>query len=128
MLGVLTLATFSALPACLACELLLRRYFLPARFELVRAEFEPTLTPASWVFAALTAFCSPVALRFARRTDERDQSSGRVVGFALASSVSQVPALLATLALFFGARPLPAVVAVVISSATIVALYLRARR
>jgi hypothetical protein len=127
-----------AAPIAFALEVLLRSLLLPASFERARADLRPTLTPVAWV---LLAVCVPAVLlgwstnrwlvrrELARLRDPSPTQRRRVQleALLLATSIPQLPALLAIVASMFGAENTPVLLTLAVSTAGVVAQGLRSR-
>lgn len=131
----LIVLTVIAAPAALVFESLLRFLLFPEDFERVRVFLEPYLTPVAWGLAAVTLALSFVGYALQRtmsqkrvaripepkRTPERIERA-KVGAFMLTASIPQIPAILATFAVMFGAAIVPAIAAIVIVTAAVLAI------
>ena len=122
-------------PALLGIETAARALLMPADWEPIRAEMRPILTPVAWVFFALTVAAVPAGFAvyraFARRFvakaqalggDERRLQTARLEAMFVASSVPQIPPVLATVTLSAGAEPLPVILAAALSAVAVAAI------
>ena len=128
----LVVSTLAAAPAAFVLEGILRAWFLPPDFELVRRALAPWVTPVGWVLAGLTALVGLVAsVGLRRRLPAVDDTAvegpavqrlasrrarREVALFFVASSLPQLPAIAATLAVLFGAPSGTAWLAIAMSS------------
>lgn len=132
---VATLAIALATPAALGLETLARVLLLPADLEALRIEMRPALTPVAWGLLALTCAAVPLGVAARRAMQRRlfakvDAISGgpkkraeaRFEALFVGTSVPQIPAIFATLALTAGAEALPAALAVVVSALAVVGI------
>jgi hypothetical protein len=131
----LIVLTVIAAPIALVFESLLRFLLFPDDFERVRTFLEPYLTPVAWGLAIVTLALSFVGYalqkristkRVARipepkRTPERIERA-KVGAFMLTASIPQIPAIVATFTVMFGASIVPAIVAIVIVTAAVLAI------
>ncbi|MEZ4314939.1 MAG: hypothetical protein R3F14_43550 [Polyangiaceae bacterium] len=135
-----TLAMVIATPAVLGLETLARALFLPAWADEIRQELRPTLTPIAWVLLALTVLTVPLSVAAQRGMERRllakvdaygggegKRAEARFEAVFVAASIPQIPAILATLLLSFGAEALPALLAVLLSVGAVVLLSIRSR-
>ncbi len=121
LLGWLVVA-FS-MPAVLGIEALLRRVILPPDFELVRRLLQPYLTPVVWGLVPVCLLSTWAAFSTYRRLRRKARHAGtpteaawkRFEGMMIATSVAQIPGLVAAFASMAGAA-LAAVLSVVIAS------------
>jgi FtsH-binding integral membrane protein len=136
--AVLVLAVSA--PIALAFETLFRTQVLAPilgpSWGQAREIFSPTLTRVSWALAYVTVFAGLLGVALipvsARRIDRAAREAGREIDHEartkrvlehlyLLTSVPQVPAILATFCFTFGARLLPVVIAMAISTVAVVA-------
>jgi hypothetical protein len=129
---VVTLVIALATPAALGVETLLRVLLLPAEIAGLREDLRPALTPLAWGLVALT--CLAVPLGFATRSamerrllakaepTPKKRAEAAFEAVFVGTSVPQIPALLATIALTAGAEALPVLLAVGVSAAAVVAI------
>ena len=129
-----------SMPMGLGIEQVLQRVVRSPDIDAARAAMGPTLAPVAWALVALTAVTVAlgvglrrwlVARGMARLGARRDDPAARdrvaLEALYLATSVPQVPALLATVASLAGAPFVPVVVAAVVSTVGVVALGLDGR-
>lgn len=138
--AVLVVATVVAAPAALGVETAIRRGLFPADFEVLRAFLAPTLTPVAWGLTGLAGLAGFLGLSAQRRlVDERlarlpegapsDVRAGvRTQVFLLTASIPQVPVLVSTFAVMFGAALTPVAVGIAVSSIAVLAQGLRLGR
>jgi len=121
-----------AAPIAFGLEMVLRALLSPASFERARAELRPTLTPVAWVLFAL---CVPAVVlgwstnrwlvrrELGRLREPTPTQRARVEleALLLATSIPQLPALLAIVASMFGAEILPVLLTLAVSTAGVVA-------
>lgn len=125
-IAVIALAT----PAALGLETAARWLFLPAELARLRQELQPALTPLAWGLCALTALAVPLGVgakralsaRFLARVraakgGAKKEAEARFEALFVATSIPQLPAVLATFALTCGAEALPALLAALASAA-----------
>jgi hypothetical protein len=127
---IFALATLLAVPLALGMEVALRRFVLPPEFETLRAWLNEPATYLAWAVAALAAggalaaeriFAVMARRQLARLGDPASVPNSRAAAaklgaFILASSVVQLPALVATLTYTLGASPIPVAAAVACST------------
>lgn len=136
-LGI-TLLVALATPAALGLETLARVLLLPAELEQVRVELRPVLTPLSWGLLVATCAAVPVGAAVRRSMLRRSlakveataggpkrRAEARFEAMFVGTSVPQIPAIFATLALTAGSAPLPVVLAVAVSALAVVAIATR---
>lgn len=136
--GVLALIAIAA-PAALGLETIARTLLLPAELAQVRQELRPTLTPIAWGLLIVTLASAPLGLltlraltrRFlakvtATNGDERRRREARFEAMFVATSVPQLPAILATFALTAGSDAWPVIATMVTSTIGVVAIGLSA--
>lgn len=131
----ITLLIAIATPFALGLETLARVLLLPAELEQVRTDLRPILTPLAW--GLLVATCLAVPLGIAARRSMLRRSLAKVEATAggpkkraearfeamfVGTSVPQIPAIFATLALTAGSEPMPVVLAVAVSAGAVVAI------
>lgn len=122
-----------ATPAALGLETVARWLLLPAELAQLRQEMRPVLTPIAWGLFVMTAVAGPVGIlvkralteRFLARVraaggGEKKETEARFEALFVATSIPQVPAVLATFTLTCGAGALPALLAVGASVAGVV--------
>lgn len=130
-----TLVIALATPGALGLETLARVLLLPAELEALRIELRPALTPLAWGLLAMTGLAVPLGVatqRVMRRRSlakveatgggPKKRAEARFEAMFVGTSVPQIPAILATLALTAGSEALPVVLAVVLSAAAVVAI------
>lgn len=135
VVAVIALAT----PAALGLETLARTLLLPAELAQLRQELRPVLTPLAWALLGITALAIPLGfltLRALRRrflakveatgATERRRREAVFEAMFVATSVPQIPAIMATFALTAGSEALPVLVTVALSAAAVVAIAWRA--
>lgn len=126
----------TAAPVAYAMETGLRALLLPAELEAIRAELSEPLTEVAWwlcglgVPAVLLGLWAQRALlrRLLARLPEplpAQRERAATEAFLLASSIPQIPALLATVASLGGASPWPVVATLAVSTAGVLAQGLR---
>lgn len=97
----------------------LREFYWPALTDELR---EAALTNAAWVLVGVTVLAGVLGVVLLRRTGRRQREAAKVRDSVfLLTSIPQVPAILATLCFAFGARLLPVLVCMVISTAFVLA-------
>lgn len=128
VLRVVAAATFLALPVAFVFGLVLRQVLAKPDFASTFGPFASLVSALAWFSFLITCVCAPVAWRVFNRLRLRKIKGASIVAFAAAASVVQVPALLASLTLPFGADIMPATLAVLTGSAFIFSCYLRAAR
>jgi hypothetical protein len=110
--GWLIFFVASAAPGAFGAEFAARKFLLSPDFEVARRHLEPKLTPVAWGLLAASVPASALGFvvhrRLLRRPGE-DRTRIEVGAFLLASSIPQVPALLATVGALLGAALLPVV-------------------
>lgn len=129
--------TVLAAPGALGFETLLRALLFPPDFELLRAFLSPVLTHLAWVLGLVAAAGSLIGLALQRsiahkrlaRLPEGASEEVRyqqvLAVFLLTTAAPQIPAILATFALMFGASLTPVLIGVGICSLGVIAQALR---
>ena len=133
--GRLTMLLFigGAAPIAFVFELALRTLLFPPEFELLRAELRPTSTSVAWVLLALCVPSVPLGMlakralvrsELAKLREPSAQRRARVEleALLLATSIPQLPALLATLTFMFGSALLPVLITLAVSTLGVVAM------
>ena len=122
-------------PAALLIEKLVRRFLLPPEMEDLREWLRPQLAPVAWALVVLAVAAVGLAFRLQGRIysyalatkkaaaapEARRVEHARLETLLLATSVPQLPALLATIAFTFGADALPCLAAVAVGTLGVVA-------
>lgn len=130
-----TLVIALATPGALGLETLARVLLLPPELEALRLDLRPALTPLAWGLLAATCLAVPLGVatqRVMRRRSlakveatgggPKKRAEARFEAMFVGTSVPQIPAIFATLALTAGSEALPAVLAVVVSAVAAVAI------
>lgn len=120
---MLALATLLALPGAIAIVLGLQAWMGQVAFDS-----QPAANAVAWCLAVTTLLSASGAFYLQSRLQARSNAGGTIATFAIAASVVQLPALLCTLSLLFGAPTPPVWLSLLVVSVVIVALYRRAMR
>lgn len=132
--GVLAVVATST-PLAMLVEAGMRRLTFPPEFDEVRLWLRPAITPWTWIAVPLGVVAIPLAaavqrwlvarslakLPEARRT-EAERVSCEYDAMLLSTSITQLPAVLATVAFMFGAALPPVATAMAIATVGVIAL------
>lgn len=133
LVGVLLLLAAST-PLALLLETGLRRVMFPPEFDEVRLWLRPQITPWLWIAPLACALALPVGLLVQRALVARSlrrstteptpaaRASAELDALLLATSVPQVPAILATMGFTMGASIEPVVAAMAVATVGILVI------
>lgn len=122
-------------PLAVVFETLLRRWMMPPEFEEVRAWWEPSVTPWMWPMPPLALLGIPLGFALQRWLVRRNlarlpehrrtpdvESKAVLDAMLLSTSVPQVPAVIATMGLLVGSKPLPVLLATAVATAGVLVI------